>query len=366
MDEIEKKFNEEWEKFKKENKNKVYPNILILGISGAGKSSLINTVFGQEIAAVSNVKPQTSGFKLYKGKDYNLTVNLIDSAGYEMNQGDTYYSGIKDVINNGIDDIKNIHVIWYCISISNERIEDMDINTLKYLFNEESIRNKVCVVFTKCDQDDENSSKANNLRNIIKHELNLDINFFETSNNKEIKLELEKLVTWSADQFGDEDLRNMFIGSQMSDINLKEEAAKKVIKKAAAAAGVAGATPIPIADAIVLVPIQVKMINEIIDIYGLEKIISMNPQLAVELVMTQMGKTIVKSVVKLIPIIGQIAGVLNAAVASSLTYCLGMAVSYVCKDSLIKALRGEHVFWEDLFDMETLLTLAKAFQNEKK
>jgi len=32
--------------------NMVYPNILLIGPSGSGKSSLVNTVFGQKLAKV--------------------------------------------------------------------------------------------------------------------------------------------------------------------------------------------------------------------------------------------------------------------------------------------------------------------------
>ena len=77
MASLERKIQEEWEKYQKENQNSTYPNILLLGISGAGKSSLINTVFGRKIANVSDVRPETANFEVYKGQDYNLNVNLI-------------------------------------------------------------------------------------------------------------------------------------------------------------------------------------------------------------------------------------------------------------------------------------------------
>ena len=366
MASLERKIQEEWEKYQKENQNSTYPNILLLGISGAGKSSLINTIFGRKIANVSDVRPETANFEVYKGEDYNLNVNLIDSAGYELSQADTYYSNIQNILNNGTCDLKNIHIIWYCLSVANERIEDMDLKTLERLFKEDSIKQRVCIVFTKCDQDDETGSKANKLKDIIKKEVRHNFKCFETSNNPAFPLQLNDMVEWSAKQFDDDDLRNMFVASQMIDIEAKERAAANIINIAAAAASTAGATPIPIADAALLVPIQLKMINDIINVYGLKKVISMNSGVVVDLVMTQLGKSLVKSIMKFIPVIGQIAGsVINAIVAGSLTYALGMAVSYVCKDSLIKALKGEPVIWENIFDLEQLLPLIKEFENKK-
>lgn len=374
MTELENKIKEEWEKYQNQNLNKLYPNILVLGISGAGKSSLINTVFGKTIAPVSDVKPETVGFNLYKGEEYGLNVNLIDSAGYEMSQSGSYYNVVKNILDNGIEDLKKIHVIWYCLSITNERIEDIDIKTLIALYKEDSIRKRVCVVFTKCDYDDNNSTKANKLKNILKEEfesvnINFDLKCFETSNDKSMELELKELIERSASQIDDKDLRNMFVASQMVDLKAKEKAAEDIIKVSSTMAGIAAATPIKISDAAILVPIQIKMINDIINVYGLKNIISLKSGVIVELVMPNFGKYIAKLIISFIPVIGQIVGavtsVINVSVASSLTYALGMAVSYVCKDSLIKALKGEHVIWENLLDLEQLLPIIKKFMDKE-
>lgn len=88
MNDYEKKFNEKWHKYQTEKKN-MYPNIMLLGTSGAGKSSLINTVFRKDIAPVSDVKPETHSYDtIYMGATYGNTVNLIDTAGYKMGQGE--------------------------------------------------------------------------------------------------------------------------------------------------------------------------------------------------------------------------------------------------------------------------------------
>ena len=91
---------------------------MLLGISGAGKSSLINAIFKRDLAKVSNVKPETKGYgKIYYGKQYGLSVNLIDTAGYEMNQGNDYYESVKPILENGIEnehsgENEKIHIIW--------------------------------------------------------------------------------------------------------------------------------------------------------------------------------------------------------------------------------------------------------------
>lgn len=45
MNKFEENMNAAWEKYQSEKKNELYPNIMLLGISGAGKSSLINAIF---------------------------------------------------------------------------------------------------------------------------------------------------------------------------------------------------------------------------------------------------------------------------------------------------------------------------------
>ena len=61
-------------------------------------------LFLKEIGKSSNVKPETKGYgKIYYGKQYGLSVNLIDTAGYEMNQGNDYYESVKPILENGIE-----------------------------------------------------------------------------------------------------------------------------------------------------------------------------------------------------------------------------------------------------------------------
>ena len=216
MNDYEKRFNEEWNKYQSENENK-YPNIMLLGTSGAGKSSLINTIFGKEIAPVSDVRPETKGYdKIYMGKDYGSSVNLIDTAGYEMDQGEIYYSEVRKTILEEIDG-SPIHIIWYCIPITNERVQEMDFDILQKLTAEESIRKRICIVFTKCDEDTKNGDKAKILKETVDKKLSFSIKSFETSTNKKLDLELSDLIEWSASAIDDADLRNNFIAAQMKD-----------------------------------------------------------------------------------------------------------------------------------------------------
>ena len=81
MSEYQEIVEKEWEKY---SKAQHLPNIMLLGCTGCGKSTLINTIFGKQVAKVSDTGRGTTEFQVYRGEDNNSSVNLIDSKGYEM------------------------------------------------------------------------------------------------------------------------------------------------------------------------------------------------------------------------------------------------------------------------------------------
>lgn len=360
-------FETEWENYQLEQKEMISPTIAVLGISGAGKSSLINTVFGFEIAKVSDVEPLTSGFKLYRGSEYKKPINLIDSAGYEITQGGTYCNNIVRLVNEGIDG-ENIHVLWYCIPITNKRVEEMDTDNIKALCSSGNIRGRLCVVFTKCDQDNEDGSIAAAFKKKIRTICGEDIKCFETSSSDEMddQLQLEELISWSASVIDDEDLRVRFISSQMQNLEAKKAAVSTVIKTAAAASAAIGITPIPFSDAALLVPVQVRMITKIIDIYGVSSLASISTALVGDVIITQIGKSVATGILKMIPVVGSlIGGAVNATVAASITTALGYAMSELCYQNVNKYMRGEDVAWDHIFDKDMVVDLVTGFMNKK-
>ncbi|MCQ2975472.1 MAG: 50S ribosome-binding GTPase [Bacteroidales bacterium] len=351
-----------------ELKNEIInPNIMILGQTGVGKSSLINTVFGKDIATIGNTVATTRGFHKFTDKD--IPVNIIDSEGYELEKAGEFKEMIEKYINVNFDDItKQIHLAWYCINVSNSRVFQYDIDNLQFLLSKNI---PTCVVLTQCDNDTPEGTYAKSLSQVINDNFKDQISCFQVSNDNELNksLDLEKLINWSQNNLNEENLRLGFIVAQKRNLDLKQEKISTRIKwYGASAAGVA-ATPIPVSDAPLLVGLQVKMCADIFKIYGLDNNVSGTIKNIIGgEVVSLLGKTLAGNLLKLIPGIGSVGGALiNASVASSITISMGFAISKLTKSCIEHKLTGK--FIEKLpviFNQENLNKLINEFNSKNK
>jgi len=117
-------------------KNEKKLNILVVGYTGSGKTSLIQSICGKEIVPdnkIGHAEPTTRETTPYNfGK-----IVLWDTCGFENNNEDNYVKRITDFVqskNNRNDISDHIHLCWYCIAGDRARITPHDIRLIKHLF----------------------------------------------------------------------------------------------------------------------------------------------------------------------------------------------------------------------------------------
>ena len=341
-EDIEKKFNQEYDDIQKKiNK----PNIFIIGGTGVGKSTLINTVFGEDVAKTSNHKPETRGVNKFIHKD----VVLFDTEGLELdkkneNKFDTEILGEIRRRQTGIIEEK-IHLIWYLISASSDRVTDYQIEVFQKI---KEFKIPVTVVFTKSDLADQVGVDAMIKR--LYPNLNFDKSFhdkdnppFFTSNAGDEQLSPVDLINWSIEQLPNV-LKFAFISSQVLNYEAKFKEAKKIILQHTSGNAIVGFSPIPFSDAPILVASQIGMLARIIKLYEINgfDLKTFMGSTGTGLIISNLGKSAVASLLKFIPLVGTVAGgLINASVASAITFAMGTSLNVILKKIFMNILKSD-------------------------
>lgn len=327
-------------------------NLMVIGGTGVGKSSLINRVFGENKAAVGAGKPITRQIALYTSE--NSSINIFDTIGYELQDEANTENLFEQHVLAEIDRrasmalSEQIHAIWYCISITNHRVLPYDTDQIMALAKH---RIPLFIVFTKCDEDAEGPNgegkTATEFRKVFSEEPNLkNIQIFETAATSKFDFDLDALLTASVNALGDEQLRNAFNAAQIRNLPLKKDAAAKWIHAAAVSAAAAGAIPIPGPDAPVIAGIQLGLAAKLAYLYDMSIFGQAASMLKTQL-LSFTGRQLVTSLSKFIPGFGS---VISAAVASTLTEAFGWALVQIYESALETYLTtGEEPEWSKIF-----------------
>lgn len=218
-----------------------------------------------------------------------------------------------------------------------------DISNIGFLAKK---RIPTAVVLTQCDNDTPNGDTAKAMSAVITKNFGSSIKTFQVCNDKAINDEigdLDSLMKWSEENINDDNLKCSFAIAQRANLELKYDKVASRIKWYAAAAATIGAVPIPIADAIPLTALQVKMTCDIFKIYGIDSSLS-------DVIKGAIGSKVVsmmaKSLVKFIPIVGSIV---NATVAATITWSMGYSINKIAKKMVTAAWNG--ALPEEITDM---------------
>ena len=331
-----KKFVEDtFEAVKKENQDLKKVNLLVVGKSGVGKSTLINTVFGEEIVQTGVGTPVTDQISLIEKE--NFPVRIYDTVGFEI--GSLGFD-IKDVVKtfkrNPVQQLikkvqatetleDDIHVAWYVISGSGSRIEEAEISFINWMVQQKI---PVVVVLTKCYNLVEANMLKNKIEELISSSKNIVMVLAKDTENQE-SFGIEELVQVTVADLP-QGLQASFIHSQEASIKVKHNEAAKVVAATMAANFGTGFTPVPGADAPIMMASQSAMITKITSIYGIDidkqKLeTALAGMLGVYTAMIS-GKTIAGGIAKMLPGIGTVGGgLISGGVGMVITGALGYA-----------------------------------------
>ena len=313
-------------------------NIMVVGKSGVGKSTLINSLFRGNFAETGLGRPVTSEIRKKVKKDYPLAI--YDTPGFELSSGqqNKVKDEILDIISNGFTskDINDaIHCIWYCVNVGGNRtFDESEINWLKEFTSENKVTQvPIIVVLTQAIP----KKKASEMKNHVEKE-NLDIIKVVPILAQDMDFDeeyiaraygLDHLIDIMAEVLPNE-LQNTLQNVQKASLESKKKAAQALVATAVAGSFGEGFAPIPFSDAALLVPTQVGMIAGITVIFGLDISKSFLTSFVSATIgsagATVLGKAIVSNLLKLIPGVGTVAGgLISGTTAGLLTTALGSA-----------------------------------------
>lgn len=334
-------------------------NILVAGGTGAGKSSLVNLVFGEDTAEVGAGKPVTRGIHRFEHDSFVL----FDSEGYESGEASqsSYRTNILGVLEDGRRNGPDaIHLVWYCISFASHRVLNVDIETVKAI---KAKKIPVCVVLTQADNVDQ--AETDSMLETVRREC-VDVPVFESSTDPTLHLSTDALIDWSAKNL-DEGIRSVFLSGVRGGIPSKEaEGLRIIVTHTISAAGIA-ASPIPMSDAPLLIANQVAMIGRLTRLWEIKGAKAALQSTIIGQAISIAGKSLAGNGLKLIPGVGSAGGAaINATVASALTGAVGYAINEICGRIYSDTLSGTLKEIASYFDADVVTELVKGYLNTKE
>lgn len=151
-----------------------YANIMLLGRTGAGKSSFINYLIGTDVFKTGTGTPVTQGFDSREYPDVQgIPLRVFDSKGLEVKDYDNIREELIDFVRKccGSENVFEwIHSIFYCVNVECRRLEPEEVNFIKSLSGE--IAQTVHVILTHCKIGPEGLDEAaQNMANHVKSQL---------------------------------------------------------------------------------------------------------------------------------------------------------------------------------------------------
>jgi uncharacterized protein (DUF697 family)/GTPase Era involved in 16S rRNA processing len=330
-------------------------NVLVIGGSGVGKSTLINAVLGEEVAPTSWGRAGTEELKLYE--DERAPFRLIDTMGFEVSSKRQHKAvkavkrWSKECAKEGRENTQ-INVIWFCVDGTAARLFS---DTIAQLNEATDIWKSVPViaVITKSYSEFEKQSNVRMVREAFEAQHTrgpLDDLLHKPDYSKRLRKIIPVVAqAWQQSETNivppsgietlietTNELMPEGMDAARGDLERfilarKRALSQGVIAPCVTAGAVVGALPLPIADAAVLGPVEAVEVTTLARIYGLNKDDGFDSLMdtIIDVGTVSVAAKGAISVLKAIPGINVAAEVLNAAVAASIIAALGEGCVYV-------------------------------------
>jgi uncharacterized protein (DUF697 family) len=337
-------FRNEWDR---QNEALGRFNLAIFGKTGVGKSTLVNAIFGEEVARTGIGEPVTRGSHLYVDKIGHL--GIVDTQGLEVGKDNReILSDLSKAMNQmrKMPLSEQIHVAWFCIRGMDRRFEEAEATFIRRL---DEMGLPVLVVLTQVPRRWDPTAPTDAPRAYFHPDA---IILAEQIMARQLPIAGgHPFMTYAkADDFAGqgayglqdvldatfqvapEGVHGALTAAQEIDQVRKEKEAKSYIAAAAASAAAAAATPIPFSDAVVLVPIQLGMMAKIAQLYKVKFERAALMAVVSSTAATQAGRAAFTGLLKMVPGAGSVVGgAIGAGVASTFTFAMGQAWLSVCQ-----------------------------------
>ena len=312
-------------------------NLAVFGKTGVGKSTLVNAIFGEEVARTGIGEPVTRGSHLYVDKIGSL--GIVDTQGLEVGKDNKAILSDLDAMMSRTRKLplsEQVHVAWFCVRGMDRRFEDTEAEFVRRL---DAMGLPVIIVLTQVPRNESgfHPDAVALAEQIAGRGLPVvggqPFMTYATPDpfTGQTAYGLGEVLD-ATFRVAPEGVHGALVAAQEIDTSRKVAEAQKYIAAAAASAAAAAASPVPFSDAVVLVPIQLGMMAKIAQLYKIKFDRAALMAVASTTAATQAGRATFTGLLKLVPGAGTLAGgLIGAGVASSYTYAMGQAWLAVCQ-----------------------------------
>ena len=320
------------------------PNVVVVGNSGVGKSTLINSLFQTYVAETSIGEATTKELRVYETDA--LSFRIIDTIGFEpgvLNQSKAITALRKwsrDSIKNE-DPTHQISMIWYCIDGTSRKMFKKNIDMLARATSVwKSV--PIIVVITKSYSKPEREENIRMVYHAFKshNKLSENLKAIVPVVASTYKIDADLNINVTPDGLGEllaetvkylpEGMSATLVDKNYFYLQQKRGMAHSVVGASALAGLTVGLVPIPFPDGTILTPLEVGEIKSLSKIYGVE--FDKNTDLIQTIINAGTAGIVAKTAlnaIKAIPGLNIAGDVLNGIVAGVIVAALGEGSVYI-------------------------------------